>query len=154
MNLEQKIKRLQGPILVLGASGFVGANLLRQLLNYRDDVFGTTSRFPAWRLEGLNDENIVAVDLLVDSNLDFLLEKTQPKTIFNCVAFGAYSFEKDSQLIYQTNLNLTAKLLERIATCQISCYVHAGSSSEYGDNCSGPNETELPAPYPSASVSA
>ena len=92
MTLEQKIRGLQGPILVLGASGFVGANLLRQLLNYRDDVFGTTSRFPAWRLEGLNDENIVAVDLLVDSNLDFLLEKTQPKTIFNCVAFGAYSF--------------------------------------------------------------
>ena len=153
MNLEQKIKRLQGPILVLGASGFVGANLLRQLLNYRDDVFGTTSRFPAWRLEGLNDENIVAVDLLVDSNLDFLLEKTQPKTIFNCVAFGAYSFEKDSQLIYQTNLNLTAKLLERIATCQISCYVHAGSSSEYGDNCSGPNETELPAPNSDYAVS-
>ena len=92
MTLEQKIRGLQGPILVLGASGFVGANLLRQLLNYRDDVFGTTSRFPAWRVEGLNDENIVAVDLLVDSNLDFLLEKTQPKTIFNCVAFGAYSF--------------------------------------------------------------
>lgn len=79
MTLEQKIKRLQGPILVLGASGFVGANLLRQLLNYRDDVFGTTSRFPAWRLEGLNDENIVAVDLLVDSNLDFLLEKPSRK---------------------------------------------------------------------------
>ncbi|MDM3844649.1 MAG: NAD-dependent epimerase/dehydratase family protein [Aphanizomenon gracile PMC638.10] len=153
MTLEQKIRRIQGPILVLGASGFVGANLLRQLLNYRDDVFGTTSRFPAWRLEGLNDENIVAVDLLVDSNLDFLLEKTQPKTIFNCVAFGAYSFEKDSQLIYQTNLNLTAKLLERIATCQISCYVHAGSSSEYGDNCSGPHETELPAPNSDYAVS-
>ena len=27
--LESKIKKLQGPILVLGASGFVGANLLR-----------------------------------------------------------------------------------------------------------------------------
>ena len=32
LTVEQKIKRLQGPILVLGASGFVGANLLRTLL--------------------------------------------------------------------------------------------------------------------------
>ena len=81
MNLEQKIRKLQGPILVLGASGFAGANLLRQLLNCREDVFGTASRFPAWRLEGLPENNVIAVDLLVDSNLDFLLEKTQPRTI-------------------------------------------------------------------------
>jgi len=81
MNLEQKIRKLQGSILVLGTSGFAGANLLRQLLNYREDVFGTASRSPAWRLEGLPEHNVIAVDLLVDSNLDFLLEKTQPRTI-------------------------------------------------------------------------
>ena len=153
MDLEQKIRRLQGPILVLGASGFVGANLLRQLLNYREDVFGTTSRFPAWRLKGLNQQNIINVDLLVESNLDFLLKKTQPRTIFNCVAFGAYSFETDSQLIYQTNFNLTDKILNRLDPHQTSCYVHAGSSSEYGDNCSGPSEKDLPAPNSDYAVS-
>ena len=40
--LAEKIRRLQGPILVLGASGFVGANLMRSLLAVRQDVFGTT----------------------------------------------------------------------------------------------------------------
>ena len=153
MDLDQKIRRLQGPILVLGGSGFIGANLLRQLLKVREDVFGTTSRFPAWRLEGLSDKNVIVVDLLVDSNLDFLIDKIKPQTIFNCVAFGAYSFEKDSQLIYQTNFNLTAKLLDRLASRQISCYVHAGSSSEYGDKSAGPSETELPAPNSDYAVS-
>ena len=153
MNLEQKIRKLQGPILVLGASGFAGANLLRQLLNYREDVFGTASRFPAWRLEGLPENNVIAVDLLVDSNLDFLLEKTQPRTIFDCTAFGAYSFETDSQLIYQTNFNLTAKLLQAFTSRQISCYVHAGSSSEYGDNSAGPSKTALPEPNSDYAVS-
>jgi len=153
MDLEQKIRRLQGPLLVLGASGFIGANLFRQLLNYREDVFGTISRFPAWRLEGLNEQNIINVDLLVDSNIDFLLEKTHPRTIFNCVAYGAYSFETDSQLIYQTNFNLTEKILIRISPHRISCYIHAGSSSEYGDNCSGPSETDLPAPNSNYAVS-
>ena len=49
----RKIRRLQGPILVLGASGFVGANLMRTILAVRADVHGTTTRTPAWRLEGL-----------------------------------------------------------------------------------------------------
>ena len=32
--------------------------------------------------------------------------KVRPRTIFDCVAYGAYSFETDSELIYQTNFKL------------------------------------------------
>src|SRR5689334_7111662 len=152
-DLEQKIRRLQGPVLVLGASGFIGANLLRMLLTYRDDVYGTTSRFPAWRLEGLPQTNVLMVDLLVDSNLDNLLDDVKPRTVFNCVAYGAYSFETDSQLIYQTNFNFTSKLLSRLEARHISAYLHAGSSSEYGDNASGPMESDMPAPNSDYAVS-
>src|SRR5437868_4192483 len=105
IDIEHKIKRLQGPVLVLGGSGFIGANLLSMLLKYREDVYGTTSRLPAWRLEGLPTGNVRMADLLVDSNLDTLLNEIKPRTVFNCVAYGAYSFERDSQLIYQTNFN-------------------------------------------------
>lgn len=152
-DFEQKIRRLQGPILVLGASGFVGANLFRMLLKYRDDVYGTTSRFPAWRLEGLPQSNVLMVDLLVDSNLDNLLDDVKPRTVFNCVAYGAYSFETDSQLIYQTNFNFTSKLMARLAARHIASYIHAGSSSEYGDNAAGPKESDMPAPNSDYAVS-
>ena len=50
VKLEHKIRRLQGPILILGASGFVGANLLHTILRFRSDVYGTATRLPAWRL--------------------------------------------------------------------------------------------------------
>ena len=135
-----EIRRLDGPILVLGASGFIGANLLRTIVNVRSDVHGTASRLPAWRLETVPANNIHVVDLLIDSNLDGLLAKVRPRTVFNCVAFGAYSFETDWQLIYETNFNFTTRLLERLRSRSISMYVHAGSSSEYGDNCAGPDE--------------
>ena len=46
-------RELQGPVLVLGASGFIGANLLRTLLESRSDVFGTAIAQPAWRLDGI-----------------------------------------------------------------------------------------------------
>ena len=91
-DLAGKIARLQGPVLVLGASGFIGANLLKMLLKYRADVVGTASHLPAWRLEGVPEENIRALDLLVDSNLDRLLDGVRPRTVFNCVAYGGLLF--------------------------------------------------------------
>jgi dolichol-phosphate mannosyltransferase len=149
----KKISRLQGPILVLGGSGFVGANLLKALLAVRADVYGTTRHFPAWRLEGLPEKNILTVDLLVDANLDKLLDDVRPRTVFNCAAYGAYSFETDSALIYRTNFLLTAKLLARLEARKISCYLHAGSSSEYGDNAAAPAEDAPPAPNSDYAVS-
>lgn len=140
MSLEAKVKRLQGPMLVLGASGFIGANLLRTLSRYRDDVYGTASRLPAWRLEDLRSENIIVTDLLVDSNLDAMLDNVKPRTVFDCVGYGGYSFETDAGLIYETNFNLISRLLGRLERRTIACYVHAGSSSEYGDNASRPRE--------------
>lgn len=152
-NLATKIEHLQGPILVLGASGFVGANLLKMLLKHRTDVVGTASHLPSWRLAGLPEENTLAVDLLVDSNLDQLLDNVKPRTVFNCVAYGGYSFQAESELIYRTNFNLTAKLLERLSQRQIAAYIHAGSSSEYGDRASGPSEDSLPTPNSDYAVS-
>ncbi len=151
--LKEKIRRLQGPILVLGGSGFVGANLLRSLLAERDDAFGTTTRLPAWRLEGLPGDRVRLVDLLIDSNLDALLDEIQPRTVFDCVAYGAYSFERDSQLIYRTNFSFATRLLERLRSRSIASYVHAGSSSEYGDNAAGPSELAPAAPNSDYAVS-
>jgi nucleoside-diphosphate-sugar epimerase/glycosyltransferase involved in cell wall biosynthesis len=153
LSIQQKIARLQGPILVLGGSGFIGANVLRTLLLHRDDVYGTASRLPAWRLEGLPARNVKVTDLLIDSNLDQLLDSVQARTMIDCVAYGAYSFETDSQLIYQTNFNLISRLLARLQKRNISAYVHAGSSSEYGYNASGPSEDAALAPNSHYAVS-
>ena len=151
--LEAQVKRLQGPILILGGSGFVGANLLRTILRCRADVFGTTTRQPAWRLEDLPARNVKLVDLLIDSNLDALLDEIKPRTVFNCVAYGAYSFEADSNLIYQTNFNFTSRLLVRLEKQGIASYIHAGSSSEYGDKAAAPREDDPAAPNSDYSVS-
>ena len=153
MTSAHKIKNLQGPILVLGGSGFIGANLVRMILAHRDDVYGTTSSFDAWRLEELPERNRVVVDLLVDADLESLFAEIAPRTVFNCVSYGGYSFETDARLIYLTNFNLTARLLHLLAQRSISCYVHSGSSSEYGDNCAAPDEKALAEPNSDYAVS-
>ena len=58
--------------------------------------------------------------MLIDSNLDELIETVQPRTIIDCVAYGAYSFETDSQLIYETNFSLVSRLLARLESRKIA----------------------------------
>jgi nucleoside-diphosphate-sugar epimerase/glycosyltransferase involved in cell wall biosynthesis len=153
LSLDEKIRRLQGPILVLGGSGFIGANVALELLRHRTDVYATTTRLPAWRLEPLPARNVKLVDLLIDSNLDELIETVKPQTIIDCVAYGAYSFETDSQIIYQTNFNLVSRLVARLEPRKIAIYLHSGSSSEYGNNASGPQENSVLEPNSHYAVS-
>lgn len=150
---RKRIQQLQGPILVLGASGFIGANLLRYLSRCRADVYGTKSRQSAWRLEGIPEANIFTTDLLVDYNIKKMLDRVNPLTVFDCVAYGAYSFEKDSSLIFKTNVGLTVKLIEELRQRNVMRYIHAGSSSEYGDNSSGLDEESVLTPNSHYSVS-
>ena len=145
MIFKEKFLSLQGPILVLGASGFVGANLMQTLLRYRSDVFGTCSKLPAWRLDGLPEENVVLCDLMVPANIEVLLDRVHPLTIFDCVSYGAYSFQNDVDLIYRTNVNVAVNLMELLHKRGVHAYIHAGSSSEYG-NLASPQEDAMTAP--------
>lgn len=150
---QTRVERLRGPILVLGASGFIGANLLRKLLHVRRDVFGTSSQSAAWRLEGVPSRHIIAGDLLIEQNVATLLDGVKPLTVFNCIAHGAYSFETNVGLIYRTNVDLTACLVEELGKRGVHRYIHAGSSSEYGDDASGPLEDSALRPNSHYSVS-
>lgn len=149
----RKISALRGPILILGASGFIGANLLRHILEIRKDVVGTAFGMPAWRLEDVPQENTYYLDLLVAQNLETLLDQVAPSTVFDCVAYGAYSFEQDSHRIYETNIMLKVALLDLLCERGTYCYIHAGSSSEYGVHADGPLENAALEPNSQYSVS-
>jgi polyisoprenyl-phosphate glycosyltransferase len=134
------VRALRGPILVLGAGGFVGANLLRRLLKYREDVFGVVRTLPAWRLDGVERRHILEADLIDLAATRNLVANVRPSTIFDCIAYGAYSFETDRDLIYRTNFTALVQLIELLADTGFTAFVHAGSSSEYGSNSAGPLE--------------
>ena len=147
------VRALRGPILVLGAGGFVGANLLRRLLKYREDVFGVVRTLPAWRLDGIDRRHILEADLIDLAATRNLVANVRPSTIFDCIAYGAYSFETDQELIYRTNFTALVQLMELLADTGFTAFVHAGSSSEYGTNSAGPLEEASLQPNSHYSVS-
>src|SRR5689334_4073069 len=131
IELQEKIKKLDGPIFVFGASGFIGANIIKEIASLRDDCYALThDARSAWRLKLLNipTKNILHCDITSLISVTSLFENYKPKTIFNLAAFGAYSKQNDVSLIYETNVNGTINILENCAN--VSAYIHAGSSSE------------------------
>lgn len=142
MSINAHIKALKGPILVTGASGFIGANLFKTLLAERSDVFAVVREEKGWRLVDIDDKYIIAVDLNDLAATKNLVDAIKPKTIFDFVAYGAYSFEEDANLIYQTNFQSLVSLVSLSCQQSIAAYIHAGSSSQYGSNCTAPLESE------------
>ncbi len=141
--LEEKIQRLPGPIFVFGASGFIGANLFKEILAVRADVYALThDAQKAWRLKLLDApaENIVHCDIVSTASVRTVFDAFQPRTVFNLAAYGAYSKQSNVTLTYETNVIGTVNLLE--ASDSETVYVHAGSSSEYGFNCTAPKEDD------------
>lgn len=140
MNLDDKLRNLAGPVLVLGASGFIGANLLHRLLAVRNDVCGTVFSGDTWRLDGVPSANIAFLNLQDPVSLTSVLRRVAPRTIFDCSSFGAYSFEQDYERIHATNYLSFIRLMEEAAGMELTAFVHAGSSSEYGLNSAAPAE--------------
>jgi nucleoside-diphosphate-sugar epimerase/glycosyltransferase involved in cell wall biosynthesis len=153
MSIKNYIQALEGPIVVTGASGFVGANLFKMLAAHRADVFAVVREKKGWRLADVHDERIVAADLNDENVTQNLVDNVKPKTVFDCVAYGAYSFEENAELIYETNFLSVARLVDRLSKQGLAAYVHAGSSSEYGTNCAAPLESDARDPNSHYAVS-
>ena len=138
MSINKDINSLQGPILIIGASGFVGANLFKKIKECREDVFGTSFSGAGWRFE--DTSSILHMNMCDINNVNDVFKKVEPKTIFDCSSFGAYSFEDNLDLIHKTNYLSLIEICETLEYYDISAYIHAGSSSEYGLNSSSPSE--------------
>ncbi len=148
-----KIKGLKGPIAVVGASGFLGANVFRALMQVRDDVVGTIFSGESWRLEGVPTQNKTHLNLLDPISLNAFLARFDPLTIFDCSSFGAYSFERDWERIHATNYSTLIRILEILSKRELAAYIHSGSSSEYGSNATAPEESAVLLPNSHYAVS-
>ncbi|WP_295456081.1 NAD-dependent epimerase/dehydratase family protein [uncultured Thiodictyon sp.] len=153
MNIDDKLASLHGPVLIIGASGFVGANLLRRCLGCREDVVGTVFSGDSWRINEIPAVHIAFLNLQDAVSVQSTFQRVRPKTIFDCSSFGAYSFEQEIDRIHSTNYLSFIRVMEQVADLDVSAYIHAGSSSEYGLNASAPAETAMLVPNSHYAVS-
>src|SRR5215510_9781001 len=93
------------PVLVTGAAGFIGANLVRHYAARGARVVAMVhEEGPVWRLENLPETvEQVAVDVCDAREVHKLLVTVRPGVVFHCAAFGAYPDQTDAERIHNVN---------------------------------------------------
>lgn len=148
---------LEGPILVTGAGGFIGARTLEMLGRLRTDVIGTVREEASWRLEGLTRKSILKLDLTNSRAVRKFIAEYKPKTIFHFATYGAYSDQNQPRRIMRNNVDTAINIVSALERHSYSAFVNAGTSSEYGLNSSAPSEQSVLQPnsyYAVAKVAA
>jgi len=131
--------------LVTGAAGFIGASLVRRLLEQGGDVtvFLQDATDP-WRLkEILPQVRVVKGDVADPAAAAKAVAASTPDAVYHLAAHGAYESQKDADRILRTNLMGTWAMLEACHSSPVRLFVHAGSSSEYGFKKEPMRETDL-----------
>ncbi len=131
-------------VLITGASGFVGNNLARFLLNRGDEVHLLLREgHSRWRLEDiLKDVSIHIADLGDPDSVAAAVNSARAEWIFHLAAHGAYSSQIDTKRIIQTNVTGTINLVQSCLKTGFESFVNTGSSSEYGFKDHAPAENE------------
>jgi nucleoside-diphosphate-sugar epimerase len=123
-------------VLITGATGFIGANLLRYLVEHYDAFYYAMIRKNSnlWRIDDIKESiNLIKLDLNDKKRLDKTIIKIDPEIIFHLSAFGGFSFQKDIDKIIETNLSGTFNLLQSVSNLtRVPAFINTGSSSEYG----------------------
>lgn len=120
--------------MITGATGFIGANLLRRLLDLGCRPHISLRRSSdTWRITGiLNKVKPHYFDL---SNREATFKavcRIKPQVIYHCATYGGYSFQDDYASIMRINVAGTSNLLDACLENGFYCFINTGSSSEYG----------------------
>ncbi len=140
---KKEILSLPGPILIVGASGFIGASLFNTLSNFRSDIYGVIRpNSSRWRLSTSSYEHLYRGDINNRNFLEEIFGQLRPQTIFCTYAYGNNPQHHHRQTILMTNILGLNNILETADKFHAKIIVHAGSSSEYGTNCQAPKESD------------
>lgn len=121
-------------VALTGGTGFVGANLLRALLQRGADVHLLNRPVAAnWRIDAVRkDVSVHVVDLADGAGVRDALRKIGPEVVFHLAQFGGYSWQTDRDEMIATNQVSGVNLLHAAADVGVRLFVNTGSSSEYG----------------------
>jgi dolichol-phosphate mannosyltransferase len=136
-------------ILVTGASGFVGANLVRALIDRGDEVHAVVhSANTSWRLADiLKRLSMHEVEMTNHDAITDVVARVMPEEVYHLAHYGGNRGESDGQRIRQVIIEGTAALYEACARLpNVPVIIHTGSSSEYGAKREAMREDMVPEP--------
>lgn len=131
-------------VLITGANGFVGANLVKRMLDRGHEVHCISrSGLADWRLaEEARNFSIHRCDLLDQQEIARVVHRVAADWIFHLATYGGNESENDPQRIIATNVSGTVNIALAAADVGFEVFINTGSSSEYGFKDMAPSEVE------------
>ena len=142
------LNKIRQPILITGASGFVGSNLLRFFISKGIKVnIILRKKSDIWRINDIIDKTkVFYADLREKEKLKKIIKQIKPKSIFHMAAYGAYPHQKEVKKIKSSILGATINLVNECKKFKFNVFINTGSNSEYGFRKEKMNENDLVRP--------
>lgn len=136
---------MREPVLITGAGGFIGANLIGRLLKDSYPVHALLKpSTDLWRIRDVESKIHRHSILLQDGKgIQKVVRLIKPAIIFHLAAHGAYATQNNLDEMIATNIIGTANLLQALESVPYRIFVHVGSSSEYGLKALPMRETDM-----------
>lgn len=130
--------------LITGATGFIGSNLVRELVKRDKNVnIIVRNKKLSWRLLDIADKvNVFECDIL-DENLSGLINKIKPDYVFHLSAYGAKPLEDDIYKMADINMKGTANLINAVKKNPFKLFINTSSCVEYGIKDQAMRETDI-----------
>lgn len=114
-------------VLITGASGFVGSNLLNRLVKEGARVYGTTKTG--------GRKNLYAVDVLNFKAVDKIFKTKKIEICFHLAAESLVeSGQRNPYMTFKTNIDGTLNILESARKNNVDRLIVASTAHVYGDN--------------------
>lgn len=122
-------------ILVVGAGGFIGKNIVRSLTGVAHRVTAATrTQFPdATHKEflGADSSHVTGFDILDPIRMQDVLCDIRPNIVINAAAHGSHASERSLKSLFSVNVTGTANLADACLRCGVKKLVLLGSALEY-----------------------
>ena len=115
-------------VVVTGATGFVGSNLARRLLQEGHEVHLLVRRqYTPWRIDAIQkDAHIHFVEFSDIEALKSTIASIHPDWVFHLAAYGAYSSQSIPRQAIETNLVATINLVDACTSAGFEVFVNSG----------------------------
>jgi nucleoside-diphosphate-sugar epimerase len=135
-------------IIVTGASGFVGANLVKKIMDKNEIYIFTRKESDTWRLNDIKSEiNVQTINFENKNKIQSVVNKIKPDYVFHLATYGGYPFQQDVKTIVDSNIHNSINLMQALSEYgRLEKFINIGSSSEYGPKTKPMKEIDLASP--------
>lgn len=135
---------MKNTFFISGATGFIGSNLVRELVKQKQHVSVVVrNKKLNWRLYDIaNKIDIYECDIQ-DEKLHKIVKKITPDYVFHLARYGNLPQEDDINKMIDVNLKGTINLIDAVKQNPFKLFINAGSGDEYGVKETKMRETDL-----------